>query len=630
MFKKYRFPVSSEQGFVIAGAATGQIFASQVGGIGLVGSFGGMALGTPVIVVGGAIAGAAVQGILEGIETGDVKILGVTTVGSVLGAGVAATVGNMGVGVAGTAFGIGMGTMAATGGLFALGVYQLIKMFVKSESKESAQQVFSRMEDKISAQEFYIQAMLELDPVLKELSLMAKLRELDTEEELQALKKSLQQNLIEDDPQDYQWQVPKNDEELKSLKQTLETCWQNPKTRIQNLYDSQQDSTSNHQLITVQTPQSFWQAQELTHFDLHDLRAIAVSGDDRYFVSGDSRGIIHLWDSQTHKLLFSFISDRAEITSIVISPKNNNLFAAGFHQKISAWHTEKKTIFLGFYALNKNTSHDNIIHALSISPDGNWLASGSSDQKIKLWHTLTGKWERTLNAHQDRVTALAFSQDGKLLISGSADQTVRLWETKHYQNIHTFTEHKQAIADLKWLHPLSILITASQEGTVHFWDTQTYQLLRTLIIGEPIVSLAVNSQTNTLATANHQNIKLWDITTGQLLQTLAGCHPISFSGDGQRLISGHLSKPKTLKIWRSIFSSKDNFESATFSLELGQEWWEILGVDPTTHPQEVKLAYYRLAKQFHPDQNSSVEAVQAMQTINQAYRQFRQQRKKQE
>ena len=47
---------SSEQGFVIAGAATGQIFESQVGGIGLVGSFGGIAMGTPVIVVSGAIA----------------------------------------------------------------------------------------------------------------------------------------------------------------------------------------------------------------------------------------------------------------------------------------------------------------------------------------------------------------------------------------------------------------------------------------------------------------------------------------------------------------------------------------------------------------------------------------------
>ncbi|MFM7382935.1 MAG: hypothetical protein ACKO1W_07780 [Microcystaceae cyanobacterium] len=66
--------------------------------MGLVGSFGGIGLGTPVIGVSGAIAGAAIQGILEGMETGDIKILGVTTVGSVVGAGFAATVGNMGVG----------------------------------------------------------------------------------------------------------------------------------------------------------------------------------------------------------------------------------------------------------------------------------------------------------------------------------------------------------------------------------------------------------------------------------------------------------------------------------------------------------------------------------------------------
>jgi hypothetical protein len=58
------------KGFVVVGATTGQVIASQVGGIGVVGGFGGMALGTPVIVVGGAIAGAAIQGIIEDLETG--------------------------------------------------------------------------------------------------------------------------------------------------------------------------------------------------------------------------------------------------------------------------------------------------------------------------------------------------------------------------------------------------------------------------------------------------------------------------------------------------------------------------------------------------------------------------------
>jgi hypothetical protein len=55
--------LKTDQGFVVVGAATGQVIASQIGGVGVVGSFGGMALGTPVIVVGGAIAGAAIQGI---------------------------------------------------------------------------------------------------------------------------------------------------------------------------------------------------------------------------------------------------------------------------------------------------------------------------------------------------------------------------------------------------------------------------------------------------------------------------------------------------------------------------------------------------------------------------------------
>jgi hypothetical protein len=144
-----------KSGFVVLGATSGQIFASQVGNIGLVGGFGSMAVGTPVIVVSGALAGAAIASILEGIENGDVRVLGITTVGSVLGAGFGASLGNVGVAMGGTAFGIGMGTMAVTGGIFALGAYQLIKMFVKDSQKESYEQVFSRMEEQISYNEYY-------------------------------------------------------------------------------------------------------------------------------------------------------------------------------------------------------------------------------------------------------------------------------------------------------------------------------------------------------------------------------------------------------------------------------------------------------------------------------------------
>jgi hypothetical protein len=134
-----------------------------------------MALGTPVIVVGGAIAGAAVKAIIDGIETGDVTVLGVTTLGSVLGAGFSATVGNVGVGVAGSAFGVGLGTMAITGGVLALGVYQLIKMFGSSSSESK-----------------YFENLLFLEQITEEYEFEQQWKSLEIEEEFQKLKKFIQ------------------------------------------------------------------------------------------------------------------------------------------------------------------------------------------------------------------------------------------------------------------------------------------------------------------------------------------------------------------------------------------------------------------------------------------------------
>ncbi|QHU98761.1 hypothetical protein [Synechocystis sp. CACIAM 05] len=243
-----------QSGFVVLGATSGQIFASQVGNIGLVGGFGGIAVGTPVIVVSGALAGAAIISILEGIENGDVRVLGITTVGSVLGAGFGASLGNVGVAMGGTAFGIGMGTMAVTGGIFALGVYQLIKMFVKDSHKESYEQIFSRMEEQISYNEYYIQALLELDPVLKELTWYRKFNDLEINHELEQLKISLGLSNNLDNQTDQQWRTIDDQEELLQLKFKLEEVIQrqNVEEKIFYQYGLPEANTNNSgAIITI-------------------------------------------------------------------------------------------------------------------------------------------------------------------------------------------------------------------------------------------------------------------------------------------------------------------------------------------------------------------------------------------
>jgi hypothetical protein len=55
---------------------------------------------------------------------------------------------------------------------------------------------------------------------------------------------------------------------------------------------------------------------------------------------------------------------------------------------------------------------------------------------------------------------------------------------------------------------------------------------------------------------------------------------------------------------------------------LSGEWWEVLGVKPNATTVEVKQAYRRLVRKYHPDINPSPRAHERAVTINCAYEKF--------
>ena len=178
------------------GTLAGVGLSATIGNMGLVGSFGGVAVGAFPVAVAGSVVGFAVYGATEALKNNDPVVIFSVATGATIGAGMFGIFGGMGLGIAGTAVSIGGATMGLAGGVVGLGVYGAFKMVEKVDKimpAETAMQAFSRMEERINDAYmdsfFYTEALLEVAELINpDWAWEQKFRELEIEEELQQLK----------------------------------------------------------------------------------------------------------------------------------------------------------------------------------------------------------------------------------------------------------------------------------------------------------------------------------------------------------------------------------------------------------------------------------------------------------
>lgn len=582
--------------FIYTGTAAGAGVSATVGGMGLVGSFGGIGIGMAPVAAAGGVVGAAAYGAFQAIGEGDATAFGALGIGAVGGVGFYSAVGGMGLSFGGTAFGIGMGTMAAAGGVIGLAAYGIAKLIDKSGSGESAAQAFARMEEKVLYMEAYNEALYELELLSLESSLAdfiwkQKLANIEVEEEFQALKAKLH---------------------------SKNHAYCNFSTA--NLHKQPfKPFISKGKIVSVKVQSSpSWECVKTLTGDVGAINSIAISPNGEIIAAASNDKTVSLWSLQKEKQIFSFYGFGKEVFSVAISPDGEMLLSGDFENKVTRWNIRKKEVIGTCFYLNSPYSHSALVYSVIFSPDGKLFASASADKTIRVWGRFTGEIKYTLNGHSEAVFCLAFSPNGKFLISGSIDKTIRIWDINTRRVIRVLQGHSGWVSAIAISPDNKTIISGSTDTTIKLWNLHTGELISTLDgHSTAIFSLAINSDGETLASASTKEVKLWNLKTGKLLQTLSGRYPIAFTPDGTSLVSG--SKYKKIHIWQKTFTQRET----TSEILLSGEWWEVLGVSKNAQLTDVKIAYRRLARKYHPDINNSVTAKANMQAIATAYKNFK-------
>ena len=115
---------------------------------------------------------------------------------------------------------------------------------------------------------------------------------------------------------------------------------------------------------------------------VNDVLSVSFSTDGLTLASGDSSGIVKLWDLKGGTCLHTFIGHHGNVEGVCFNPDSSMLATAG-------------------------------------------------GLKIKFWEVESGREILSVKAHEDDILCLDFAKDGSKLVSGSWDKTVRIWEVCH-------------------------------------------------------------------------------------------------------------------------------------------------------------------------------------------------------
>jgi WD40 repeat protein len=199
--------------------------------------------------------------------------------------------------------------------------------------------------------------------------------------------------------------------------------------------------------------------------------------------SGDSDGLIHVWDPNTGETLFT-LTQSAPVWGLATG--GLYLVSAGSPpgQPIVIWDMEARQASMQLYNNNLNIPYLNdnpslvegVIKTVGWSSDATYIATGDTNGNVQiLSDTQCSCWLYQTGFHAQRgpITSVAWASDNKRVATASEDGTVQLWIAGTWAHLQTFTDPGGArVTSVSWSPDDTAVLAGNSAGYVELWKVE--------------------------------------------------------------------------------------------------------------------------------------------------------------
>jgi len=244
------------------------------------------------------------------------------------------------------------------------------------------------------------------------------------------------------------------------------------------------------------------------------IYAIAITLDGKYVVSGSDDNTLKLWDIDSEDCLRTFVGHKGWVNSVVITRDGQYIISGSSDKTLKLWDLNTREClrtFVGHKEWVKAVDITWSIGSVNITTGKQYpfIISGSDDNTLKLWDLNSGNCLRSFWGHKYGINAIAISKDDRYVVSGSSDNTLKLWDLNSGNCLRTYKGHKNGVKDLAITPDERFIISGSLDNTIRLWDLNTGECVRTFEEHEDDVYAVAITQDGCYIVSSSRNNKLW-------------------------------------------------------------------------------------------------------------------------